>query len=320
MADTAERTLRLLSLLQSGRRWPAADLAAALGTSPRSLRRDLDRLRGLGYRVESLRGPGGHYRLAPGGALPPLVFEDDEAVALAVALRVAAAGLTGLDVRDDAPRRALRKLEGVLPARLARRVAATAAAVEPAGRARPGVAPDVVAALGEAVAARRRTRLVHRGRSGEAVERDVDPYRLVVLRDRWYLFAWDLDRRDWRAFRLDRVASVAPVGVPFTPRPLPADDLAAHLAERFAERAPRHRVRVLFAASAREVARTTVRLDGALRPVSAETARYEAAVDSFEWAATALALTGLPFTVEGPPEFAAYVAALGERLRAAAPG
>ncbi|MFC6432612.1 helix-turn-helix transcriptional regulator [Nocardiopsis tropica] len=318
MADTSQRILRLLSLLGTGRAWPGADLAEALGTSPRSLRRDIDRLRELGYAVESLRGPGGHYRLAAGRAVPPLLLEDDEVVAATLGLRIVAGGPGGVEGVEESAERALAKLGQVLPSRPARRAEALGAAVEPERRSWPGVRPDVLAALGEAVAAGHWVRFLHRGRDGEERRRRADPYRLVMSGRRWYLYAWDRDAEGWRTFRLDRVGEVVPARAPFVPREMPGGEpgegLAARLERDFREGGAGHAVSVLFDAPAREVAARITRVDGDLVQVGADRARYTARVDSFEWIAVVLALTGLPFTVEGPEEFARRTAALADLL------
>ena len=153
MADTSQRMLRLLSLLQNGRAWSGAELTEALGTSSRSMRRDIDRLRELGYPVESLRGPGGHYRLVAGKALPPLMFEDDEVVTVALGLRMVAGGLSGVQGAEEGAERALGKIERVLPSRLSRRASTLASAVDPGRRVWPGAPSEVLTGLGEAVAA-----------------------------------------------------------------------------------------------------------------------------------------------------------------------
>lgn len=320
MADTSARMLRLLSLLQSGRAWSGADLAGALGTSPRSLRRDIDRLRELGYAVESLRGPGGHYRLVAGRAVPPLLLEDDEVVAATLGLRIVAAGLGGVEGVEDSAERALVRLGAILPSRLARRVAALAQAVEPERRVWPGVRSEVLTALGEAVRDGHWIRMTHRGGDGDERRRRVDPYRLVLSGRRWYLFAWDRERDDWRTFRLDRISAVTPARAPFPRRELPEEGLADHLERGFAGRGEHRTVSVLFDASAEEVAARIARIEGALEAVGPHQARYTARVDSHEWLAVVLALTGLPFTVEGPEEFARDTAALADRLHRSVAG
>ncbi|GAA1079874.1 helix-turn-helix transcriptional regulator [Nocardiopsis metallicus] len=319
MADTSQRMLRLLSLLQNGRAWSGAELTEALGTSPRSMRRDIDRLRELGYPVESLRGPGGHYRLVAGKALPPLMFEDDEVVTVALGLRMVAGGLSGVQGAEDGAERALGKIERVLPSHLSRRASTLASAVDPGRRVWPGASSEVLTGLGEAVAAGQWVRMTHRGRDGQERHRRVDPYRLLLLGRRWYLFAWDRDRADWRSFRLDRITGLTPTRAAFTPRELPAEDLAAYLEQGFGTGGrgrgeQRLTVRVLFHASAAEVAARIVRVDGSLEAVGAHKSRYTARVDSYEWIAIVLAMTGLDFTVEGPEGFRDYATRLSARL------
>lgn len=305
-ATPRERMLRLLSLLQTGRRWAAGELAAALGAPPRTLRRDIEQLRALGYPVESVRGPGGYYRLVAGAALPPLMLEDDEAIATALGLRLAAAGGT------EAADRAAAKLRRVLPAPLRRRTDELLAAVEVGAPGHPQPSPETLGDLAAAIAARRRVVLDHSGPRGSS-RRTVDPFRLVRLRQRWYLFGWDLDRRDWRTFRLDRIAGPRPTGDVFPPRDLPADDLAEHLRRRF--RAPSaHQVVLVLHADARDAAARLHRVDGTLHPLDDGRCRYTADVDSYEWLATVLVLTDLEFTVEEPAGFAGYLAATAERL------
>jgi predicted DNA-binding transcriptional regulator YafY len=201
--------LRLLSLLQNHRYWSGTDLAERLAISPRTLRRDVDRLRDLGYPVEAHPGVDGGYQLAAGAALPPLVVDDEEAVAVAVGLRLAAQG-GGSGTIAEAAARALAKISQVMPPRLRRRVEAVAAVTESAtwGNDMP-VAPDVLAAAAIACRDAERIRFGYTAASGERTRRHAEPHRLVVLDRRWYLVAYDLDRQDWRIFRLDRVA-VAP--------------------------------------------------------------------------------------------------------------
>lgn len=317
-SNTTQRMLRLLSLLQNGQSWTGERLSQALDTSPRTLRRDIDKLRELGYPVTSLRGPGGSYRLAAGNALPPLMFEDDEVVALALGLRHVAAGHSSLDNVTDAAERATRKLAQVLPSRLARQVSMVAAAVEPEPRQWPGAHPDTVAVLGEAIADGRWVRMTHRTKAGEEARRKVDPYRLLLHRGRWYLFAWDRDREDWRMFRVDRIVSAESARASFVHRSLPAEDLHAYVEERFSSSPRLHTVAVRFAASANEVASRIVRIDGALEALSPTTCRYAARVDSYEWLAIVLALSGIEFVVERPDSMRDYLRELGGRLTAGA--
>lgn len=224
MSGTPGRLLTLLSLLQARRDWPGQLLAERLGVSPRTVRRDVDRLRELGYPVAAAKGPDGGYRLAAGQDLPPLLFDDDQAVALVVALRTTAGAGGPL---GEAAERALATVGQVLPSRLRHRVEALADVVV-VPRDGPSVATDVLLAVGAAVRAREVLRLRHRD-----VPRRVEPHHLLHRRGRWYLLAWDLDRGDWRTFRLDGVEPHTPTGPRFAPRPVPGDDPAAFLEARF---------------------------------------------------------------------------------------
>ncbi|HEY7072591.1 MAG TPA: YafY family protein [Acidimicrobiales bacterium] len=211
MLETSARLLRLLSLFQSRPGWTAPELADRLGVTERTVRRDVTRLRDLGYPVEAQAGPHGGYQLGRGGALPPLLLDDDEAVAVAVGLRAAADGsVAGL---DDATVSALAKLDQVLPAPLAARVRAVHGATATLrGRDPDPLAADLLVTLAQACRAGDRLRLGYADREGRASERRVDPYRLVRSGPRWYLVARDVDRADWRTFRVDRVTAATPAG------------------------------------------------------------------------------------------------------------
>ncbi|MBF6172197.1 helix-turn-helix transcriptional regulator [Nocardia blacklockiae] len=232
MPKTSARLLSLLSLLQSRRDWPGALLAERLDVSVRTVRRDVDRLRELGYPIASGKGPDGGYRLGAGADLPPLLFDDEQAVALAFALQTAAA--TGADLAEAAAR-ALTTVRQVMPARLRHRVdALRVTAVE-----RPGEPVDhaVLSALGAAVHACEVLRFDYETGSatGDSVAppRRVEPHHLLTRAGRWYLVGWDLDREDWRVFRADRITPRIPTGPRFTPRTLPGGDLAAFVTGRF---------------------------------------------------------------------------------------
>lgn len=308
--------LRLLSLLQTGRAWSAADLADAAGATPRTLRRDLTRLRDLGYPVESLRGPGGHYRLVAGAALPPLMLEDDEAIACMVGLKLAAAGAPGPAGVADAAGRAAGKLTRVLPARLRRRADAVLAAVQVDAADDPQPAPALLGDLAAAATSRELVTFEHRGARGTAA-RTVEPVRLVRVDGRWYLFGWDRDREDWRSFRLDRVRDVHRTGRGFRARSLPADDVAALLHDRF--RGPRdQQVILLLHADVEEAAHRLHRVEGTLEPLGPDLCRYVARVDSFEWLGVVLVLSDLEVTVEEPDAFRRHLADVATRLRRAA--
>jgi predicted DNA-binding transcriptional regulator YafY len=236
MPKTSARLLALLSLLQVRRDWPGALLAERLGVSPRTVRRDIDRLRELGYAIVSIKGPDGGYRLDAGAQLPPLLFDDEQAFALAIALRLATTAGAGI---EEAAARALNTVRQVMPARLRRRIDTFQVTVveAPVTRPAPQVDSGVLTAISAAVHAREMLRFDY----GEAVDdaggqtppRRVEPHHLITWGGRWYLVAWDLDRDDWRTFRADRISPRTPTGPRFTPRELPGGEVAAFVAGRF---------------------------------------------------------------------------------------
>ncbi|MDQ0602972.1 putative DNA-binding transcriptional regulator YafY [Streptomyces canus] len=221
MLETSARLLRLLSLLQAHRDWSGADLAERLGVTPRTVRRDVDRLRELGYPVNASPGTGGGYQLGAGAELPPLLLDDDEAVAVAVGLRTAAG--QGIEGIGETSVRALAKLEQVLPSRLRRRVGALNAFTVPMlrGPQPSAVDPAVLTELAHLCRDAERLRFAYRSHNGDSTRRTVEPHRLVCTERRWYLVAWDLDRDDWRTFRVDRITPKPPHGPRFTPRTTP---------------------------------------------------------------------------------------------------
>jgi predicted DNA-binding transcriptional regulator YafY len=223
------RALQLLSLLQTHRLWPSAQLAEHLGVTGRTVRRDVDRLRSLGYPVDATPGTNGGYRLAAGAHLPPLVLDDDEAVAVALGLRSAAtAAIGGI---DETALRALAKIEQLLPDRLRRRVSALHSNVVELRWSGPDddVDPDALGVLAIACRDREQVRFDYRRRDGEHSERVVEPHRLVTAERRWYLVAYDLRRDDWRTFRVDRLSGAALAGGRCTPREIPGGDAGAFL-------------------------------------------------------------------------------------------
>ncbi|MEU7892261.1 WYL domain-containing protein [Nonomuraea sp. NPDC049152] len=240
MPKTSARLLSLLSLLQARRDWPGALLAERLDVSPRTVRRDVDRLRELGYPIVAFKGPDGGYRLEAGTELPPLLFDDEQAVALAIALQIATTTAAGI---EEAAARALNTVRQVMPVRLRRRIdTLQVTAVErPASRPDPQVDSTVLIALSAAVHAREVLRFDYTPASPPGVEDDgvqtpprrVQPHHLVTRGGRWYLVAWDLDREDWRTFRADRITPRTPTGPRFTPRELPGGAVAAFVTSRF---------------------------------------------------------------------------------------
>ncbi|WP_244932307.1 WYL domain-containing protein [Nocardioides sp. W7] len=245
MPTTSGRLLALLSLLQTRRDWSGEVLADRLAVSPRTVRRDIDRLRELGYRIATFKGPDGGYRLDAGADLPPLLFDDDQAIALAVALQVAATSGSGLGAAvGEAALRALTTVRQVMPSRLRHRLdLLPVTVVEPPGSHHPAVERDVLLALGAAVHAREVLRLDYAGPRAGARNRDdagrpaaprrVEPHHLVTWRGRWYLVAWDLDRSDWRTFRADRITPRSPTGPRFSSRELPGGDVGTFVTGRF---------------------------------------------------------------------------------------
>lgn len=234
MPKTSARLLAMLSLLQARRDWPGALLAERLAISPRTVRRDVDRLRDLGYPVVATKGPDGGYRLGAGTELPPLLFDDEQAVALAVALRIATTSGVGI---EEAAVRALNTVRQVMPARLRRRIDTfrVTTVERPGPRPEPRVDSAVLMALGAAVHAREVLRFDYASEDGRtgAPPRRAQPHHLVTWGGRWYLVAWDLDREDWRTFRADRITPRTPRGPRFTPRELPGGDVAAFVAGTF---------------------------------------------------------------------------------------
>ncbi len=238
MPKTSARLLSLLSLLQARRDWPGALLAERLDVSPRTVRRDVDRLRELGYPIVAFKGPDGGYRLDAGTELPPLLFDDEQAVALAIALQIATTTGAGI---EEAAARALNTIRQVMPVRLRRRIdTLQVSAVErPTIRPNPQVDSSVLTALSAAVHAHEVLRFDYTPAPGvdddgvPAPPRRVQPHHLVTWGGRWYLVAWDLDREDWRTFRVDRMTPRTPTGPRFTPRELPGGEVAAFVAARF---------------------------------------------------------------------------------------
>lgn len=243
-ADPTGRALTLLSLLQTHRFWRCAELAERLDVTERTVRRDVDRLRELGYPVGAISGKYGGYRLESGAHMPPLVVDDDEAVALAVGLRYAA--VAAIDGMEETSLRALTKIESLLPHRLRRRVAALHSSVTPVPSPTDHdlVDPESLSVLAAACRDQELARFDYRAGEGSDTRRLVEPHRLVTAGRRWYLVAWDRDRDDWRTFRLDRLARPWATGGRFAPREIPGGDAAAYVARAIGS-IPRERVATL---------------------------------------------------------------------------
>jgi predicted DNA-binding transcriptional regulator YafY len=316
MSDARARLLSLLSLLQTPRLWPGSELAQRLEVSGRTVRRDIDRLRDLGYPVHAEQGGLGGYRLTAGAAMPPLLLEDDEAVAVTIGLRTAATqAVTGA---DEAGVRALRKLLQVLPARLRRRVdtLTSATVAHPFSLAVEPVDPDALVAAAAAIADHTRLRFRYHGNG-----RHVEPRALVTAGRRWYLLAFDLDRDDWRTFRLDRVTKLAATGARAAAREVPGGDLAAFLTNQTMQMAPTYRADVVIHAPAAHVVdRLGGPPPGTLTDQPDGTCRWLSPPDTGEWHALRLASIGLPFEVLGPAELTAHVRATAALFHAATAG
>jgi predicted DNA-binding transcriptional regulator YafY len=315
VTETSGRLLQLLSLLQARRDWPGAELADRLEVSGRTIRRDVERLRNLGYHVDSLTGPAGGYRFRAGTAIPPLLLDDEEAIAIAVGLRTAArASVTGI---EETAVRALVKLEQVLPGHLRRRVRALGSATISPPLGGPTVDPQHLTVIAAACRETERLRFAYRSRDGTESRREVEPHTLVNLGRRWYLVAWDRRREDWRSFRVDRLARPASTSVRFTARTLPAKDPAAFVKESIIGAPSRFEARVTLRARADEIANSAAAYWGTIQPIDAHTCEYRTGDDDLGWLALRVAMLGVDFEVHEPPELVEHLRALAERLERA---
>jgi predicted DNA-binding transcriptional regulator YafY len=316
MTTTSSRLLELLSLLQARRGWSGPELADRLEVSRRTIRRDVERLRDLGYPVESLTGPAGGYRLRAGTAMPPLLLDDDEAIAIAVGLGTAArASVTGI---EETAVRALVKLEQVLPAHLGRRVRALSSATIAPAVGGPTVDPQHLTVIAAACRDAECLRFAYQTREGIDSRREVEPHSLVNLGRRWYLVAWDRGRADWRTFRVDRLARPSSSGVRFTPRRLPARDAAAYVEQRIAGVPNRYEARVTLHAPADRFAGHVPAFWGTIEARDAHSCEFRTSDDDLGWLALRITIFGVDFEVHEPPELVEHVRTLADRLRRAA--
>jgi predicted DNA-binding transcriptional regulator YafY len=312
MRETSSRLLELLALLQARRGWSGGELAARHEVSGRTIRRDVERLRGLGYPVESLSGPAGGYQLRAGSAMPPLLLDDEEAIAIAVGLSTAArSSVTGI---EETAVRALVKLEQVLPAHLRRRVGALSSATSMPPVEGPTVDPRHLTAIAATCRDFERLRFGYRSRDGSETRREVEPHSLVNYGRRWYLVAWDCAREDWRTFRVDRLAGPASTGARFATRRLPARDAAAYVQRSIADAPSRFEAMVILHASAEEVASRVPSHWGTIVPVDAHTCEFRTGDDDLRWLAVRIAMLGVDFAVREPPELVEHLRALARRL------
>lgn len=298
MSGPTGRVLELLSLLQTHRSWAGGELAARLGVSDRTLRRDVERLRDLGYEIEATTGTQGGYRLAAGSHLPPLLLDDDEAVAIAVGLITAASA--AIDGIEDTSVRAMAKLRQVLPNRLERRVRAITdnVALRRGPSRLPPADPSHLALLAQACRDHEDVRYGYRRRDGEESERLVQPHHLVASGRVWYLIGWDVRRDDWRTFRVDRMADVRLGGVRFRPRELPGGDPAAFVDRSIAAMPLAHRVVLDVVGPVADARAATSWIDPEADEVAPDRLRVSVRGDAVEWVCTTIAMLAASFEVE----------------------
>ncbi len=322
--SSSQRLLRLLSLLQTPRDWTGSELASRLEVSPRTIRNDIERLRDLGYPVHATRGSVGGYRLEAGTSMPPLLLEDDEAVAVAIGLRTATSGM--VEGIGESSLRALAKLEQVLPPRLRRRVETLQGVTLVASRAVPGsstssapatVDPVMLAELARLARERFSVRFDYADRRAAATSRRAEPYRLVNAGRRWYLVAWDLDRADWRTFRVDRIRPGVSPAARFTARPLTDAEAEALVTRGVPPEAHRFVARITVQAPAAEIADRFGRWMGTITPIDDGSCSATMGADRLEDIAVYLGYLGADFAVDGPPELIELLGVLGRRYAAA---
>ena len=315
MTDTAGRLLRLLPLLTARPSWRGEELAERLGVTSRTIRRDIDRLRELGYPVHAIPGPLGGYALGAGAGLPPLLLDDDSAVAVVLGLRAAAAD-PGLRYDAEAAARAAATIDQVLPSRLRRRVEALTETTVPLPATEPRVAPDVLASLAVACRHGERLRFRYTGRAGLESHRHVEPYRLVSTGRRWYLVAHDLDKMQWRSFRVDRLGDPLPTGV--RSRPPRPPDAARFVSEGITTRPYRWQARVRLDAPADVVAGLVPSTVAVVEAMDEQHCVLTSGSDSLDAIALHLAELGIPFAPLEPPELRERCLVLAARLQHAA--
>ncbi len=322
MNDPTTRALRLLSLLQTHRFWTGPQLVEELGVTARTVRRDVDRLRELGYPVDATAGPTGGYRLAKGATLPPLLLDDDEAVAVAVGLRAAAgAAIVGI---EDTSLRALTKLEQVLPDRLRRRVKAIHSNVTTMlwDSEISLVDPEALGLLAQACRDHEEVRFEYQAREGAETRRLVEPHQLVTAGRRWYLIAFDLRRHDWRTFRVDRLSQVQLAGARFNERPIPAPSYEDFLSRSMASAFTQVEAELVVHCRASDLVGFAKHSDTTVSALDQHLTRVTLRGDSIGWLLSMLTslLDRYEVEVVGPPEFLTRVERLRERLaRASAP-
>jgi predicted DNA-binding transcriptional regulator YafY len=314
--ETSARLLRLLTLLQTRREWSGQDLADQLGVSTRTVRRDVDKLRDLDYPVDAIKGIAGGYRLGKGAQLPPLLLDDEEAVAVAIALRTATgSSVTGV---GEASLRALVKLEQVLPSRLRHRVDAMRVSTVPTPGTAPTVDAEVLTAIAVACRERQRLRFDYQGHGGAESVRVTEPHELVVWGRRWYLVAWDIERADWRTFRVDRMRPRVPTGPRFTVRELPGGDPAAFVSRSVAQRWPYQAVLRIHTSADSPQARWWSTY-GRVEPVDEHTCLLHVGADNPRGLTFLLGAMDVDFEVTHGPELAEHLRHVANRYLRAIP-
>jgi predicted DNA-binding transcriptional regulator YafY len=310
MLETSARLLRLLSLLQARRDWSGPELADRLEVTTRTIRNDVKRLRSLGYPVHGTPGVAGGYRLGAGASLPPLLLDDDEAVAVAIGLRTAASGtVAGI---EETAIRALAKIEQVLPSRLRHWVTALQTSTLPIPDGVPTVDANTVATVASACYDHQRLRFDYRNHDQKPSLRTVEPHRLAYLGRRWYLVAWDIEQRDWRTFRVDRVELHPPTGQRFVPREPPEGDLAARISRGVGQATWKYRARVKVHAPAHVMA---ARLPSAIpiEPIDDHTCVVDVGSDTPHMLAVYLGMMDADFEVSEPSELVEHLRKLVDR-------
>ncbi len=316
MIQTSARLLQLLSLLQVRREWTGPALAHRMGVTERTVRRNIDKLRNLGYPIHASPGIAGGYQLGAGAQLPPLLLDDNEALAVALGLNSVAAGpVAGI---GEASVRALAKVEQVLPSRLRPKFAMLKAAVTTLPSNAASVDPQQLTVVSAAISDRRQISFEYVKSDGEASRRLVEPYRLVDTGRRWYLVAWDVEREDWRTFRADRFASLPGERRKYTPRPLPAEDLAAYVQQSITRSPYRFDVVVRLRAPLAEVAAVVSSQYATLTADGPEATILRSGWDNLAAPAAYLAALDLDFEILEPEEFRSFALHLSRRLSAAA--
>ena len=315
MLTTSGRLLQLLGLLQLRRSWTGPELARRLGVSTRTIRNDIEKLRELDYPIAGAPGVAGGYRLGAGTALPPLLLDDDEAVAVAVGLRTAAT--TAVNGIEETSVRAAAKLEQVLPARIRARVRALESAVVAVPGVRSRVAADVLTDIAGAIRSSERLRFDYVAFDGRPGRRSVEPHRLVSRGGRWYLLGWDTDRFDWRTFRVDRMTLRTPTGPRFTPRDMPDAEVVERV-EHGVNTAPwTYRARVLLHAPAEKIS-TKLPFASGIESAGRGRCVVEVGSDNPQMLALHLGLLDVDFELLDSPELAEGLLRLADRFRRAA--